>query len=65
MTNQKSFISYIPDVYWQKRISFGCDVMVLLGCVLLFYGLTVVSRTKNECRNEKNLSLYLTFLSRP
>ena len=39
------------DVYWQKQITFICDLMVLGGCIPLFYGLTTVSRTKNECND--------------
>ena len=49
---------FFSDVYWQKQISFICDLMVLGGCIPLFYGLTTVSRTKNECNDiHKKLKL--------
>ena len=47
----KHDVLIFSDVYWQKQISFICDLMVLGGCIPLFYGLTTVSRTKNECND--------------
>ena len=54
----KHDVLIFSDVYWQKQISFICDLMVLGGCIPLFYGLTTVSRTKNECNDiHKKLKL--------